>query len=89
VVVHRNRENPFGVLLADDIVVEDAFDLLWAGHAFLGLNQGRLVLFADNIHAELDAFIADEHGRSRDQLADLVLALAAERAVERVLRLSA
>src|SRR5690606_41105710 len=30
----------------------------------------------------LDAFIADEHARARDQLADLMLALRAERAVE-------
>ena len=38
----------------------------------------RLVLLADDVHAELDAFIADEHGRPGDQLPHLVLALAAE-----------
>src|SRR5690606_25617858 len=36
-------------------------------------------------HAQLDAFIADEHGRAGNQLADLVLALAAKAAIERVL----
>lgn len=42
-------------------------------------------LFVDDVHAELDTFIADEHGRSGDQLAHLVLAFAAEGAVEGVL----
>jgi hypothetical protein len=36
------------------------------------------VVFADDVHAQFDAFIADEHGRARNQLADLVLALSAE-----------
>jgi hypothetical protein len=40
-----------------------------------------LVLFADDIHAQLDAFIADENRRPGDQLADLMLALSAEGAV--------
>ena len=44
-----------------------------------------LVLLADDVHAEFDAFIADEYGRARDKLAHLVLALAAERAVQGVL----
>jgi hypothetical protein len=43
------------------------------------------VFFADDIHAQLDAFIADEHRRTRDKLADLMLAFAAERAIERAL----
>jgi hypothetical protein len=37
------------------------------------------VLFADDIHAKLDAFIADEHSRPGDQLSHLMLALSAER----------
>src|SRR5262249_45351640 len=44
---------------------------------------------ADDVHAELNAFIADEHRWAGDELAHLVLALAAERAVESVFRLSA
>ena len=60
-------------------------DFLRARNALLRLHEGGLVLFADDLHAQLDAFIADEHRRTRNQLADLVLALAAERAVERAL----
>ena len=85
VVVHRDREHPLGVLLADHVVVEHLADLLRRRHAVARLDEVRLVLLADDVHAQLDAFVADEHGRARDQLADLVLALAAERAVEGVL----
>src|SRR5262249_23303954 len=41
------------------------------------------------VHAEFDALIADEHRRPGDELAHLVLALPAERAVEGVFRISA
>jgi hypothetical protein len=40
---------------------------------------------ADDVVAQLDALVADEHRRAGDQLLDLVLALAAERAIERFL----
>lgn len=43
---------------------------------------GELVVDAD-VGAERDAFVADENGRSGDQLADVMLALAAEAAIER------
>ena len=89
VVVHRDREHLLGVVLADHVVVEDFADFLRRRHAVLGFDEGDLVLFADDIHAQLDAFIADEHGRARDELADLMLALAAERAIQRALGVAA
>jgi hypothetical protein len=39
----------------------------------------------DDVHAQFDAFVADKYGRTGDELAHFVLALAAERAVERIL----
>jgi hypothetical protein len=53
-------------------------------NAATGFARG-LAFLTQNIFAELDAFIADEHGGSGDELAHLVLALAAKRAIERVL----
>jgi hypothetical protein len=47
------------------------------------------VLFADDIHAQFDAFVADEDGRPRDELAHLMLALPAERAIEGALGVAA
>src|SRR6478672_3936238 len=87
VVVHRNREHALGVVLADHIVVENGADLHRRGHAVARLDQARLVLLADDVHAELDAFIADEYGRAGDELADLVLALAAKGAIKGVFRI--
>src|SRR6185437_8043205 len=50
----------------------------------LGAAGGGLLFqfLADDVVAQLHAFIADEHAGARDQLADFVLALAAERAVK-------
>ena len=88
VVVHRDREHPLGVVLADHVVVQHLADLARRRHAIARLHQVRLVLLADDVHAELDAFVADEHRRPGDELAHLMLGLAAERAIEGVLRIA-
>src|ERR1700722_3506227 len=85
----RDREHLLGVVLADDIVVEDFADLLRGRDIVARFRQRRLVLLADDVQAKLDALVANEDGRSGNELAHLVLALAAERAVERVLRIVA
>jgi len=55
----------------------------------IGLNAfpGGLsvALLADDVVAKLDALVANEHRGAGDQLANFVLALAAERAVEKLL----
>jgi hypothetical protein len=53
------------------------------------LQTGRFGLFADDIHAKLDAFITDEHGRPGDQLTHLMLAFAAKGTVKRILAVAA
>ena len=65
VVVDGDREHLLGVALADDIIVQHLEDLLRGRHALLGLHEGGLVLLPDDLHAEFDAFVADEHGRAR------------------------
>ena len=89
VVVDGDREHLLGVVLADHVVVENLADFLRRRDAVARLHQRGLVLLADDVHAQLDAFVADEHGRAGDELAHLVLALAAERAIERVLGIAA
>ena len=76
------------MILTDYVVVEHPADIARPRDAVPRLDQRRLVLFTDDIHAELDAFVADEDRRSGDKLAHLVLALATKRAVERVLRIA-
>jgi hypothetical protein len=69
VVVHRHRQHALGVVLADHVVVEDGADVDRGGHAVAGLDEVVLVLLADDVHAQLDALVADEHGGPRNQLA--------------------
>ena len=89
VVMDRDREHLLRVVLADHVVVEDLADFLRRRDAVARLHQRGFVLLADDVHAQLDALVANEDGRPRNQLADLVLALAAERTVERVLGIAA
>src|SRR5271155_2159266 len=88
-VVHSHRQHALGVILADHVIVEHLANVARPGNPVPRLDQRRFVLLTDDVHAEFDAFIADEDGRAGDQLSDLVLALAAERAVERILRVAA
>ena len=89
VIMDRDREHLLGVVLTDDIVVKNFAYLLRGRNAVARLHQRGLVLLANDVHAQLDAFVADEYGRAGDELARLMLALAAERAVERILGFAA
>jgi len=84
VIVHGHRKNPLGVVLRDHVIVQHGEDVVRARHSVAGFDQVGLVLFTDDIHAKLDAFIADEHRRAGDKLPHFVLAFAAEGAIEGV-----
>src|ERR1700751_2462148 len=82
VVVDRDREHFLGALLADDVFVEDFLDLVGLRELVARALGAVLELLPDDVVAELDAFVADEHRGTCDQLTDLVLALPAEGAVQ-------
>src|SRR5271170_266154 len=84
VVVNGDRQNALGLGLTYHIIVENLADFARGRDAVLAFDERGLALLADDVHAQFDAFIADEHRRAGDELADLVLALAAERAIERI-----
>src|SRR5580658_7547071 len=86
VVVNRDRQHFLRMVLADDIVIENLTDFLRRRNAVAQFTQRGLLLL-DDVLAQLDAFIADVHRWARDELAHLMLALAAERAMEGVLRI--
>src|SRR5207249_6584107 len=88
VVVHGHREDLLGLLLADHVLVERVFDLARVGQLRGSRLRLRLIehLLFDDLLAEVDALVADVDALARDQLADLLLALAAERAAIRDLR---
>ena len=80
VVVDRHRQRPLRLLLADDVVVEDAVDLLRLGQV-LEIELGRdRELFVDDLVAEVDALVADVDARTSDEFLDLPLGLSAEAA---------
>jgi hypothetical protein len=77
------------MILANHVIVENLADFLRGRDAVPRFTERGPGLFAADIRAKLNAFIADEHRRPRDELPDLMLALPAERAVERVLCIAA
>src|SRR5207344_895775 len=86
VVVHGDREDLLGPILADDVGVQMLVDLgrRWQlGQRQAGLGGGGWRgLFVDDLTAQIDTFVADVHrARAGDQPPYLVLALAAERTV--------
>src|SRR5271163_3660679 len=83
-IVDRDRQNALSLGLTDHIVVEDLTDFARGRDAVLAFDERGLALLADDVHAQFDALIANKHRRAGDELADLVLALAAERAIERI-----
>ncbi len=88
-IVHRDRKHPLRLRLADDVVVEDLADFPRCRNAVTLLAYDGLVLLADDVHAQFDAFVADEHRGAGDELAHFVLALAAEGAIQGVFRVAA
>jgi len=85
-VVHRHRKNALGGLLPDHVLVEQFGDLVRRRQVGLGARHRFHVrsLVADDVVAQVDALVADEDRRSRDELFDLVLTLAAKRAVQKL-----
>jgi len=78
VVVDRDRQDLLRLLLTDDVVVQVLVDLTGLGK-LVELHLGALrELLLDDLVAEIDALVADVDAGARDELLDLLLALAAE-----------
>ena len=73
VIVNGDREHLLGMALADHVIVQHLADFLRGRNAVARLHQRGFVLLADDVHAEFDAFVADEDGRPRDQLAECIV----------------
>src|SRR5574340_1360893 len=82
-VVDGDGELLLRLFLADDVLVEELLDFLrrWQRGALPGAVFEAIVV-GDDVVADLDALVADEHRRPGDQLPDVILVLVAERASE-------
>ena len=89
-VVHRNRENFFRLLLANHVLIEDVIDFFrnrkFAAHAGRGF---LLDLLANDVVTKFDTFVAYEYGGSRDQLAYFVLTFPAKGTVQKPVAVAA
>ena len=86
-IIHRHRQDSLRHLLADHVFIENVADLLRRGQVGLG-GLAPLVgagFLADDVVAQLDAFVADEHRGPGDKLPHLMLALAAEGTIQELL----
>ena len=84
-VVDGDRQRAFRRALPDDVPVEIGADLGGLGQR-QGVDIGAVLAFLrDDVDAQLDAFVADGRAWACDQLAYLMLGLAAERAPRHVL----
>src|ERR671918_166060 len=84
VVVHRDREDLLGLLLPDDVVVQELVDLTGLGE-LLELQLGGLgQLLLDDLVAQVDALVTDVDTGPGDELLDLLLRLPAEGAFQKV-----
>ena len=80
-VMHRHAQHALGMALADHVIVQHFAYLTRRRHPIARLYEMGFVLFANDVHAEFDTFIANEHGRARNQFTDLMLRLTAKRTI--------
>jgi len=87
-VVDRDRQDLLGLLLTNHILVQALADFMRCGQ--IGLDRQTTFLFGDggfvpdDFVAQVDTFIADEDRGAGNQFLDLMLALAAKRAVQQL-----
>src|SRR5204862_8025541 len=82
VVVHRDGEGLFRLLLADHVLVQHVLDLGRRGDLGDRLGDLALLVLRQDLVAEGDALITNVDRRAGNELPDRVLRLAAEGAAE-------
>src|SRR5688500_12831955 len=84
VVVDGDGEGPFGRFLADDVFLQEVENLTGLGQFETAQIGYFREFFFNDLVAELNALVADIDAGPGNELAHLLLALAAERALEQI-----
>jgi hypothetical protein len=87
VVVDGNGQRALCELLTNDVIVQIGLDFCGRGQIALGtvFDFVNRQLVADDFVTQVNAFVTNKDRRACDEFFDLVLALAAKRAVQRFL----
>ena len=88
-VVDRNSQDLFGTRLANNVLLKSLIDFHRLRQLVVAGIARILKFLADNVITQFDTFVADEDRRTGNQLAHLMLAFAAEGAVECVFAVAA
>ena len=83
VVVHGDGQGALGLVLADHVAIQELGDgrgLRQLRRALRGIDRQQLLF--DDLVTKLDAFVANVNTRAGNQLADLLLALSTEGALQ-------
>ncbi len=85
VIVNRYRKDFLCARLPDHILVEYVLDRAGSWQS-IDRTAGRVILnlFGNDVIAQVDALVANEHRRAGNQFAYIMLALAAKRAIKRL-----
>jgi hypothetical protein len=78
VVVDGNSELLLRFVLADDVLIEESFDLRGLGKVYVLWRRFVVLILVDDVLTYCDALIADKYSRARDQFANVILAFVAE-----------
>src|ERR1041385_3290317 len=78
-LIDRNGEAFLGLILADDVFVEKRFDFVRLGKGRTRRYRLSLLIVADDLIADVDAFIADVDRRTSNEFLDFILRFTAER----------
>src|SRR5262249_5675445 len=84
VIVDGDREHLLGALLADHVLVQNLLDLVGLGQLVARTLRSVLELLANDVVTQLDTLVANKHRGASDELANFVLTLSAERAVQKL-----
>ncbi len=84
-VINRNRQNTLCLLLANHILVQDLINFFWDRQlCAVAISRGFLDFFANDVVAQIDALVTDEHRGPCNQFSHFVLAFATEGAIQQL-----